>query len=171
MNGGVIHIPGEDENRNPYKTLDAFLRDRYSNSNSFKRYDITYLPSVLMFTLAAKLRIDGVDSGTGATNTTWVNQEIVFPEEFELRCGNEVHKYRINGYVYCQSQKGDHFIPCIRTKEGWYIIDDMRKDKQPMKVMDKYKPDYQYRDGNNNVVKHICKELALYERVSITTIK
>lgn len=154
MNGGVIQIP------NSYPDLMSFLNHRYNNNQNPDRYVIKSLPPILLFTSLAKWG--------GPSGITPVNAEIKYPETFSLQCNGKKYTYQINGYVYCQTEKGDHFMPCLRTKDGWYTIDDRNKDKCPTKLMDRYDPDFEeYVERNQNLIKHKWKELASYEVIKI----
>ena len=167
MRGGVIVIPAikslDKVEESSYGCLQDFLNARYYNAT------IKHLPSVLMFTNSSitQSKLKPNTSDPNEREYFNVNPAIKYPEEFSLQLDNETHKYKINGYVYCQSSEGNHFKPCLRTSDGWYTIDDRYKDKLPTKLMDIYDPNF-VEHTSNGPVYHKWKELVLYERVSIT---
>lgn len=153
LNGGSIQIPKEYFKQ----PLQKFLYDRYEDQHNPNRREITHLPNALLFT----------SEGHKGSNNTIENLEVIYPETFKLKCGGKTYTYQINGYVYCLNKRGGHFMPCLRTKDGWYTINDLSKDKHSTKLMDEYKHDFEQKDSSGKRTQHKLKELASYELISI----
>ena len=82
-------------------------------------FAIQELPKVLIYTYqGTKDKIKNVFKST----------PLILPDQIQLRDSKGLKTYRLNSFVSLTAEGGGHYLPILRTDDGWAAINDFTKD-------------------------------------------